>query len=88
MTNIEIGVNLWDRDARDAARDWGNDESPRLGQRGRDTGSHVSETHCGSRGRKALPGVGVLSVVVWPLAALHVCLLMGLMLLQCCEGVR
>ena len=60
----------------------------RLAQRGRCASSHASETQPGSRGRKAPPAVGVLSVVVRPLAALHVCLLVSLMQFQCCKGPR
>ena len=88
MTNVEIGENLWVRDVLAAARDWRSDESGLAAQRGRRAGSHASETQPGSRGRKAPPGVGVVSVVVWRTAALHLCLLLSLMHLQCCEGPR
>ena len=64
MTNIEIGENLWVRDVRAAAPDWRSDESGLPALRGRRAGSQASEDEPGSRGRKAPPGVGVVSLVV------------------------
>ena len=88
MTNIEIGENDWDRDVRAAPPDWRIDESGLPAQRGRRAGSQASEKEPGSRGRKAPPGLGVVSVVVSQLAPLHVPLLPCLVLLQSCVGPR
>ena len=88
MTNIEIGPNVRDRDELAAARDWRSDESGVAAQHGRRAGSHAREREPGSRGRKAPPGVGVVSVVVRQLAALQLWLLPSLMPMQCCVGLR
>ena len=64
MTNIEIGENDWDRDVRAAPPDWRIEETGLPAQRGRRAGSQAREDEPGSRGRKAPPGVGVVSLVV------------------------
>ena len=88
MTNIEIGENDWDRDARAAPRDWRIDETGLAAQSGRRAGSPARESEPGSRGRKAPPGVGVVWFVVSQLGALHVTLQPCLMQLECRVGPR